>query len=154
MVPRITRGRRKSRDTNTRISSTTGKSSVGTFVERLSRLTWQQAKQLLGDGADSLLSASRGRFEPDPDADVYLGGGLFRVHGPSGTAVFTSGTQAIAAAEEQARSLALDAVRQLGAKDPEVTSSISKYHLPDAVDDNGLLEAVVRAEALGRPETH
>ena len=81
------------------------------------------------------------------------GGGLFRVHGPSGAAVFTSGAQAIAAAEEQARTLALDAVRQLGAKDPEVTSSISKHHLPDAVDDNGLLEAVVRAEALGRPET-
>ncbi|MEZ6064881.1 MAG: hypothetical protein R3B90_04060 [Planctomycetaceae bacterium] len=38
----------------TRSSRTTGKSSVGTFVERLSRLTWHQAKQLLGDGADSL----------------------------------------------------------------------------------------------------
>jgi hypothetical protein len=31
--------------------------------------------------------------------------------------------------------------------------SISKSHLPDAVDDNGMLEAVVRAEAIGRPST-
>jgi hypothetical protein len=82
------------------------------------------------------------------------GSGLFRVHGPSGTAVFTSAIAALAAAEEQARSGALDAVRQLGAAEPEVQLSISKHHLPDAVDDNGLLEAVVKAEALGRPETH
>jgi N-methylhydantoinase A/oxoprolinase/acetone carboxylase beta subunit len=82
------------------------------------------------------------------------GSGLFRVHGPSGTAVFTSAAAALAAAEEQARSSALDAVRQLGAADPEVQLSIGKHHLPDAVDDNGLLEAVVKAEALGRPETH
>jgi len=81
------------------------------------------------------------------------GGGLFRVHGPMGTAVFTSGAAALKAAEEQARAGALEAVRQLGAHAPEVQVSITKHHLPDAVDDNGLLEAVVRAEALGRPET-
>jgi hypothetical protein len=44
-------------------------------------------------------------------------------------------------------------VAQLGAHDPQVQVSLSKHHLPDAVDDNGLLEAVVKAEALGRPET-
>jgi N-methylhydantoinase A/oxoprolinase/acetone carboxylase beta subunit len=81
------------------------------------------------------------------------GSGLFRVHGPMGTAVFTSGAAALQAAEEQARAGALSAVQQLGAHDPEVRSSVSKLHLPDAVDDNGLLEAVVKAEALGRPET-
>ena len=82
------------------------------------------------------------------------GSGLFRVHGPQGTAVFTSATAALEAAETQAREGALDAVRQLGAHDPQVQLSVSKHHLPDAVDDNGLLEAVVKAEALGRPETH
>jgi hypothetical protein len=81
------------------------------------------------------------------------GGGLFRVHGPSGTTVFTSGPAALEAAEAQAREAALAAVRQLGAHDPQVQVSISKSHLPDAVDDNGLLEAQVRAEAIGRPET-
>jgi N-methylhydantoinase A/oxoprolinase/acetone carboxylase beta subunit len=81
------------------------------------------------------------------------GSGLFRVHGLSGTQVFTSAAAALAAAEEQAREGALDAVRQLGAHDPEVQLGITKHHLPDAVDDNGLLEAVVKAEALGRPET-
>jgi len=81
------------------------------------------------------------------------GSGLFRVHGPKGATVFTSGAQALAAAEEQARTLALEAVRQLGAEDAQVQVSISKSHLPDAVDDNGLLEAKIRAEAIGRPET-
>ena len=81
------------------------------------------------------------------------GSGLFRVHGPSGTAVFTSGAAALEAAEAQARETALAAVRQLGAHDPQVQVSIAKSHLPDAVDDNGLLEAQVRAEAIGRPET-
>jgi N-methylhydantoinase A/oxoprolinase/acetone carboxylase beta subunit len=81
------------------------------------------------------------------------GSGLFRVHGPSGTSVFTSGAAALEAAEAQARETALAAVRQLGAHDPQVQVSIAKSHLPDAVDDNGLLEAQVRAEAIGRPET-
>lgn len=81
------------------------------------------------------------------------GSGLFRVHGPAGTAVFTSGAQALAAAEEQAREGALAAARLLGADAPEAQISVVKHRLPDAVDDNGLLEAVVKAEALGRPAT-
>ena len=81
------------------------------------------------------------------------GSGLFRVHGPSGSSVFTSATVALEAAETQARETALAAVRQLGAHDPQVQLSITKSHLPDAVDDNGLLEAQIRAEAIGRPET-
>ena len=67
--------------------------------------------------------------------------------------MFTSGPQALVAAEEQARALALDGVRQLGATDAQVQVSVSKSHLPDAVDDNGLLDAQIRAEAIGRPET-
>ena len=81
------------------------------------------------------------------------GSGLFRVLGPKGATVFTSGPQALAAAESQARELALEGVRQLGATDAQVQMSMSKSHLPDAVDDNGLLEAQIRAEAIGRPET-
>jgi hypothetical protein len=81
------------------------------------------------------------------------GSGLFRVLGPGGVKSFASGEAALAAAEASARELAESAVRQLGADQPQVHVSISKSHLPDAVDDNGMLEAVVRAEAIGRPST-
>ena len=81
------------------------------------------------------------------------GSGLFRVLGAAGVQQFTSGTAALAAAEAQAREAALTAVAQLGAHDAQVQISVSKHHLPDAVDDNGLLEAIIRAEAIGRPET-
>lgn len=81
------------------------------------------------------------------------GSGLFRVHGPAGVKPFTSGAAALKAAEALARETALAAVRQLGAEDPQVQITVSKHHLPDARDDNGLLEAVIRAEAIGRPQT-
>ena len=81
------------------------------------------------------------------------GSGLFRVLGAAGVQQFTSGSAALAAAEAQAREAALTAVAQLGAHDAQVQISVSKHHLPDAVDDNGLLEAIIRAEAIGRPET-
>jgi len=81
------------------------------------------------------------------------GSGLFRVHGGAGVQSFTSGSAALAAAEGIARQAALAAVMQMGAHDPQVQMSVTKSHLPDAVDDNGILEALVRAEAIGRPET-
>ena len=81
------------------------------------------------------------------------GSGLFRVLGLSGVASFTSGAAALVAAENMAREAALNAVIQLGAANPQVKVTVTKHHLPDALDDNGLLEAVFRAEAIGRPET-
>ena len=81
------------------------------------------------------------------------GSGLFRVLGISGVASFTSGAAALAAAETMAREAALNAVIQLGAANPQVQVTVTKHHLPDATGDNGLLEAVFRAEAIGRPET-
>ncbi len=81
------------------------------------------------------------------------GSGLFRVHGVSGVASFTSPQAALAAAEQMARDAAMTAAVQLGATSPQVQVSVSKSHLPDAVDDSGLLQAVFRAEAIGRPET-
>ncbi|MCB1380415.1 MAG: hydantoinase/oxoprolinase family protein [Alphaproteobacteria bacterium] len=81
------------------------------------------------------------------------GSGLFRVHGPGGVKPFTSGPTALAAASKLAHDLALKAVEQLGAEAPQVEVSVTKSHLPDAVDDSGLLEAVIRAEAIGRPNT-
>ncbi len=41
--------------------------------------------------------------------------------------------------------------RPWGPRRRKSASVSKKHHLPDAVDDNGLLEAVVRAEAIGRP---
>jgi hypothetical protein len=39
----------------------------------------------------------------------------------------------------------------MGAEAPQLRVSVEKHHLPDALDDNGLIEAVVTAEAIGRP---
>ncbi|MGD9858236.1 MAG: DEAD/DEAH box helicase, partial [Planctomycetaceae bacterium] len=49
------------------------------FTEQLSRLTWHQACKLLGDDGDALIRTGSRRWEVDPEADVYLGGDLFRV---------------------------------------------------------------------------
>jgi N-methylhydantoinase A/oxoprolinase/acetone carboxylase beta subunit len=81
------------------------------------------------------------------------GSGLFRVHGPQGTQSFGSGATALTAAEELARKTALDAVAQMGAGQAEVNIAIARSYLPDAADDNGLLEAEITAEAIGRPDT-
>lgn len=81
------------------------------------------------------------------------GGGLFRVHGAAGVSSFTSGPAALAAAEDMARALAQKVVEQMGAEQVQVQVTVTKSHLPDADGDNGLLEAVIRAEAIGRPGT-
>jgi hypothetical protein len=39
----------------------------------------------------------------------------------------------------------------MGAAHPEVELSVRKTHYPNAVDDRGLMEAVVLADAMGRP---
>lgn len=79
------------------------------------------------------------------------GSGQFRVHGPAGTISHGSVSAALATAAEMAEQGALAAAVQLGAENPQVEVTIRKHLLPDAVDDSGLLEATVRAEAIGRP---
>jgi N-methylhydantoinase A/oxoprolinase/acetone carboxylase beta subunit len=79
------------------------------------------------------------------------GSGLFRVHGPAGVTVFTNAAAALAAAETTARQAATAAVESLGAEAPQLRLSIEKHRLPDAADDNGLLGATIRVEAIGRP---
>ncbi len=79
------------------------------------------------------------------------GGGLFRVHGPDGVSLFTSGAAALSAAGEIARNAALRIVASMGADAPQARVAVEKYLLPDAMDDNGLLGATIRAEAAGRP---
>ena len=79
------------------------------------------------------------------------GSGLFLMHSTVGTRQFSDAAAAIAAALDLARQSALDAVRAMGAADPQVKLSVRKQMLPNARGDAGLLEAVVVAEAIGRP---
>jgi hypothetical protein len=80
------------------------------------------------------------------------GSGLFVMHSPVGTRQFTDPQAALQAAEELARQTAADAVVAMGASDPQVRVTVQKTMLPNAVSDTGLLEAVVVAEAVGRPQ--
>ena len=79
------------------------------------------------------------------------GSGLFMLHSTVGTKLFTDPAAAIEAATLLARESARDAAVAMGAADPEVKISLRKQLLPNALSDAGLLEAVVVAEAIGRP---
>ena len=80
------------------------------------------------------------------------GAGAFRVHGPSGPRGFPAAREALAHARAEAGEAARTAVLAMGAAAAEVKITEEKRMLPDAVDDNGLFEALVTAEAIGRPE--
>jgi N-methylhydantoinase A/oxoprolinase/acetone carboxylase beta subunit len=80
------------------------------------------------------------------------GSGVFLLHSTVGTRQFTDPQAALQAATDLARQAAIDAVVVMGAADPEVRVTVSKQLLPNAVNDTGLLEAVVLAEAIGRPD--
>lgn len=79
------------------------------------------------------------------------GSGIFRLHSAAGTQQFTDPASALEAATQMARQAAHDAVIAMGAQVPEVKVSVKKLWLPNAVSDTGLLEAVLVAEAIGRP---
>ena len=79
------------------------------------------------------------------------GSGLFRVHSTVGMRQFTDAASALEAATAMAKDAARDAVIAMGAQEPEVKLSVRKQWLPNAVSDTGLLEAVIVAEAIGRP---
>ncbi len=79
------------------------------------------------------------------------GSGVFRLHSTVGSQQFTDVALALEAARTLARAAAADAVRAMGASDPQVQLTLSKTFFPHAVDDRGLMEAVVLAEAMGRP---
>ncbi len=81
------------------------------------------------------------------------GSGLFVLHSPVGTRRFNDPAEAIEAAVVLARQAATDAVLAMGALNPEVRIVIRKQLLPNATNDSGLLEAVIKAEAIGRPQT-
>ncbi|MBL8905116.1 MAG: hypothetical protein JNM20_00430, partial [Rhizobiales bacterium] len=80
------------------------------------------------------------------------GNGVFRGHGPNGVEQFTGAAAALDWASALAEQAAREAVHAMGASAIEVRMAVKKHLLPDAADDNGLLEAVVTAEAIGRPD--
>ena len=80
------------------------------------------------------------------------GSGLFMLHSTVGTRQFTDPQVALQAAGDLARQAATEAVQHMGAAHPEVRVTVTKQMLPNAVSDTGLLEAVVVAEAIGRPD--
>jgi hypothetical protein len=97
-------------------------------------------------GAASALVADRVTITIEGD-----GSGLFRLHGGGRSESFSSGQQALTQAQALAEMLALDHAISRGAHNPKVSVAISKSHLPDAKDDEGLLTATVTAEAIGAP---
>ena len=79
------------------------------------------------------------------------GNGVFRVTGQGPVLTFASGSQALAKAQELAEAAALAQALAQGSAQPKVTSRIEKHFLPEALDDAGLITAVVMAEARGIP---
>jgi N-methylhydantoinase A/oxoprolinase/acetone carboxylase beta subunit len=81
------------------------------------------------------------------------GQGQFRVHVGGTTTVYGSGVDAVAAAVMAAERAAEAAALASGAYQPRVSHTIEKHMLPDAMNDDGLLSAKIRAEAVGQPVT-
>ena len=81
------------------------------------------------------------------------GSGRFTLHGTLGAQRFTDAGEAIAAAQAMARTAALEAVTSMGAADPQVQLAVRKQWMPNATSDTGLLEAVIEAQAIGRPQS-
>lgn len=79
------------------------------------------------------------------------GSGVFVLHSTVGTLQFRDPIEALSRAIEMAREAARTAVMAMGAAAPEVQLTLHKTMLPNATSDSGLLEAVITAEAIGRP---
>jgi hypothetical protein len=79
------------------------------------------------------------------------GSGVFVLHSTVGTLQFRDAAEALGRAADMAREAATSAVIAMGAQAPEVKLTLQKTLLPNATGDTGLLEAVVTAEAIGRP---
>jgi N-methylhydantoinase A/oxoprolinase/acetone carboxylase beta subunit len=97
-------------------------------------------------GAASALVADRVTVTIEGD-----GNGLFRVHGGGQSAIFGSGKQALLEAQVLAERIALEEALRHGAHTPKLSIEITKSHLPDAKNDDGLLTATITAEAIGVP---
>ena len=80
------------------------------------------------------------------------GTGLFRLHSQASTQQFTDPAEALRVAHTLCAQLATASVLEMGAHQPEVRTTVTKQWMPNACSDTGLLEAVIVAEAIGRPD--
>lgn len=78
---------------------------------------------------------------------------VFRVHDPAGIRDFREADEAIAAAKDVSRGLALAAAHRAGATDPHVETSVIERRARAQSGGDYLAEATVRSRATGRPAT-
>ena len=78
------------------------------------------------------------------------GNGVFRVTGQGAVLTFSSGLEALKAATKRAEENALAQATAQGAHSPLVKISVEKQYLPEASSDEGLLSAIITAEARGQ----
>ncbi len=97
-------------------------------------------------GAASGLVACRAIAQVEGD-----GSGLFRVTGQGPVLTFASGAQALKKATELAEAAAIAQAKSQGTAHARVKIQMEKHHMPESRDDDGLLTAVVTAEARGTP---
>ncbi len=79
------------------------------------------------------------------------GNGVFRVMGGGVSEIVASGIAAVARASKAAEAGAMALAKANGAHNPKIETLIKRHYLPNASDDEGLLSAIVSAEAVGRP---
>ena len=79
------------------------------------------------------------------------GNGVFRVLGAGQVEIISSGAMALNMAIRKAEEGAMALAIANGAYEPRILTSVEKHHLPEASSDEGLLSAIVSAEAIGRP---
>lgn len=77
--------------------------------------------------------------------------GAYRVHLADGPVELRTWHQALEAAKRSAAGLARESALRAGAATARVEYSVEKLHLPGTSGDDGIIEAVIRAEAIGRP---
>jgi N-methylhydantoinase A/oxoprolinase/acetone carboxylase beta subunit len=78
------------------------------------------------------------------------GNGAFRVLGAGAAEVFGSGSLAVQRALDLASAQATTMAKEQGGIDPRIVVSTQKHFLPDMQNDDGLLSAVVTAEAIAK----
>jgi N-methylhydantoinase A/oxoprolinase/acetone carboxylase beta subunit len=79
------------------------------------------------------------------------GSGAYRVHLSDGLIELETWHQALELARTSAAKMARDKAQRAGAATTKVEYSIDKIHLPGTSGDDGIIEATIRAEAIGRP---
>ncbi len=77
--------------------------------------------------------------------------GSYRVHLADGPVELETWHQALEFAKQTASNLARNSAQRSGAATAKVEYAIDKIHLPGTSGDDGIIEAVIKAEAIGRP---